>query len=96
MVKKKLLPLGELVVSKKNNKLFLWPSSYADDLMEQCDIAESNEVMLILEVKCPTNEDIMNIFQFNSEWKDGAYLVMKSNGSKGWVGSGWVKSATRG
>lgn len=88
MMTKDLLSPGHIVVSKeKSENLFLW-SSYRGE-PDEFYVVDPNEIMVIIESKrtLPSEEKL------TAEWESGAYLVMTSNGTKGWVGSGWVVSA---
>lgn len=83
-----LLTPGHIVMSKeKSEKLILW-STYRGESDDFFGVVDPNEIMIVLESK----KTIPGEEQLTPEWENGAYLVMTSSGTKGWVGSGWVVS----
>jgi hypothetical protein len=84
-----LLQPGALVTGKTEEKtLYLWRFCDHDD--ESAIPVNSDDLMIVIDAK--TNED--ESLLLSAEWKRGAYLVVASQGQKGWLGEGWVRSIT--
>lgn len=92
MMAKNLLSPGTLVTCRADapGGLIMW-SSYRSEIDNDVGKIEQDEVMLILKSrKSGKNEK----HTLTPEWQTGAYLILSSAGTKGWVGAGWVVPVT--
>lgn len=91
MSQTELLPPGTLVIPRDDvsGELIIW-SSYRSDIEDVGDNVGSDSVLLILESRKHSKRKAEK-YMLTAEWKLGAYLILSSNGKKGWVGAGWVQ-----
>jgi len=90
MSKEELLRPGDMVVCREDiDKLILW-SSYGCEPDDDGAGVDPKNVLLILEVRRSSIDDLKPTDTFTPEWQIGAYYVLSSFGIKGWIGAGWV------
>ena len=86
---RKLLKPGTLAICKPDcDGLIIW-SSYACEVDDDIDKIYSDDVLVIIEVRKPTDKEIQDKY-LTPEWQNGAYRVLTSNGTSGWTGEGWL------
>lgn len=93
MSQTELLPPGTLVVPRDDisGELIIW-SSYRSDIEDVGDNVGPDNVLLVLKSRKPSQREAKSRkYMLTPEWKLGAYLILSSNGKKGWVGAGWVQ-----
>lgn len=83
-----LLVPGTIVKGRTNETLVLW-KTYKCSIYDEAGKVDANEIMVILEAKQNKSKQKAKA-RMTEEWQRGAYLVLSSNGVKGWLGEGWV------
>lgn len=87
-VNNSLLQPGALVkIRPGEDSLILWPSYRASLSTKESGRVTHNDVMIILKAK--RSKQLKNVILMD-EWQKGAYMVLSSTGTSGWIGEGWV------
>lgn len=92
MSSKQLLPIGTMVRCRAEvgHQLILWASHAAKDVDDVSAYVNVDEVLVVLKSRRNLKSARSKNPTLSDEWKKGAYLLMSSSGSTGWIGEGWV------